>query len=592
MSPEQSDPTASAPVRSRTDHGLIQRLLDDPDQHRSEERARRLLQAAQDDPGPRCAAQALLGCVLMRRCDVAVADPLLAKAVGSAEFDELDELLRINAWLARAKGAFLTTRYRDVPAFGEAALEVAQDTERRTEALLARAWISSGLAETGRYEAAVRELQQVISDAEVMDVPAARGQALNYMAVVHEETDDFEQAEALYLEAEAVCRDHNRWALGRVLANYGDMLVKMRREDEAGRYLERAIDVLRSNGDYGVAGWCHWSLGRMHMEADRDAVAREHFKLALSEMEEVDAPRLKAEAFTGLGKLAAKQGDYQGSVQILERALAYAESVQAQREVYNIHCALAEVHEQFGDTTLALYHHKRYHSMRSEVYDELGRARLTEQVDAQELERSQHQRELWRLRHVELKEAHEELLDLHARLESQARDLKEASIRDPLTGMFNRRYFDEQLSKECARAGRYGAGFSLALCDLDEFKQINDSFSHAVGDKVLVEVGRLFTEVLRQSDVIARYGGEEIAILLPNTSLESATFACEKLRQRLVERNWARIASGLSVTISIGLAEGGTEVGREVLLQTADERLYRAKRGGRNRVVAGDDVGL
>jgi len=587
MDPQQSAPGTQ---RERADHGLIQRLLDDPDQQRAEARARRLLMAAQGDPLPERAAQAILGCVLIRRCEIRESDPLLARVTASPEFEELDELLRIHTWLARAKGAFLGTRYRDIPVFGEAALDAAQDAERREESLVARAWIGAGLAETGRYEAAVRELQQLILDATVMQVPAALGQALNYMAVVHEETDDFGRAEELYREAESICREHNRWAYGRVLANYGDMLVKLHREDDAQEYLQRAITELRTNGDHGVAGWCHWSMGRMHMDSDRDALAREHFKQALSEMEDVDAPRLKAEAFTGLGRLAAKQGDYHGAVQILERAMAYAESVQVQREIYNIHHTLAEVHEQFGDAARALYHHKRFHGMRSEVYDELGRARLTEQVSAQELERAKHEQEIWRLRHVELKEAHDELLELHAKLETQARDLREASIRDPLTGMFNRRYLDEQLAKECARATRYDGSFTLALCDLDEFKLINDTYSHATGDRVLVEVSRILHEVMRASDVIARYGGEEIVILLPNTSVDAAASACEKLRQRLAEQDWSRIAVGLTVTISIGLAAGVPGLGPDDVLQLADSRLYLAKRSGRDRVVTGGDT--
>lgn len=572
----------------RPDRGLIQRLLDDPDQHAAERRATRLLRAARDE-AQRCSANVVMACVLLRRCADREAAPLLESAIASPAWDDIDELLRIHAWMGRAKIAFLTTHYADAIAAADIAMDIAQDCERREESLLARAWKGAGLVEIGRYEDAVRELNELVHDAAVMDVPAARGQALNYLAVVNEETDEFEAAERFYRTAEEVCREHNPWAYGRVLANYGDLLVKQEREAEAQRCLTDAIRVLRSNGDYGVAGWCHWALGRMHMSADRDALAREHYELALSEMEEADAPRLKAEAYTGLGLLAAKQNDYAGALTLLETAMRHAEAVQAQREVFIIHHALASVHEQFGDQGRALYHHKRFHALRSAIYDELGRARLSGELSQLELERARSAEEIWRLRHVELKEAHGELLELHRKLEHQAAELREASIRDPLTSLFNRRYFDEQLAREVSRADRYGSRYTVAMCDLDEFKEVNDRYSHAAGDKVLLEVARCMREVLRVSDVIARYGGEEFAILLPNTDAAQATMACEKLRERVAAVEWARVAQGLQVTISAGVASGQPGMAAEEIMQLADRRLYTAKRAGRDRVVAGGD---
>ncbi len=164
-------------------------------------------------------------------------------------------------------------------------------------------------------------------------------------------------------------------------------------------------------------------------------------------------------------------------------------------------------------------------------------------------------------------------------------ELTEAALLDPLTGLGNRRAFDARLVEEVARVGRYGGTLSLAMVDLDGFKEINDRYGHTAGDTVLVSVGELLREVMRVSDVAVRYGGDEFAIILPDTGKTEAWLAAEKLRAALrdvsIEFNGERVG----VTGSVGLASH-SEVNptAESLLEAADAALYRAKHRGRDRV--------
>jgi diguanylate cyclase (GGDEF)-like protein len=158
---------------------------------------------------------------------------------------------------------------------------------------------------------------------------------------------------------------------------------------------------------------------------------------------------------------------------------------------------------------------------------------------------------------------------------------------DPLTGLYNRRYFSRALRREIARCRRHRLHFSLLLMDLDHFKQLNDEHGHLVGDEVLKKVAECLRSMIRDVDVACRYGGEEFAILLPETERLGAYIVADRLRERIAGdfTNHPTGGKHTPVTISGGLAVFPTD-GREIslLLERADEGLYEAKREGRNRI--------
>ncbi len=166
--------------------------------------------------------------------------------------------------------------------------------------------------------------------------------------------------------------------------------------------------------------------------------------------------------------------------------------------------------------------------------------------------------------------------------------LEAESATDPLTGLANRRDFERRWSAERARARRAGLPLSMLMIDVDHFKRINDTLGHAVGDQMLVAVGRRIRGCLREADILARYGGEEFAVIAPHTRPEAAAQLGGRVRDAIA-RDAHPVLSGMPgdcrVTVSIGVA--GCEnaaSGCEAMFERADEALYAAKRGGRNRV--------
>jgi diguanylate cyclase (GGDEF)-like protein len=166
-----------------------------------------------------------------------------------------------------------------------------------------------------------------------------------------------------------------------------------------------------------------------------------------------------------------------------------------------------------------------------------------------------------------------------------ADEYAELAITDALTGIYNRRHFMTRFESEWNRYLRYGRPLSLLMLDIDLFKSVNDRYGHDVGDRVIVHVARLCEAQTRNSDLVARIGGEEFAILLPESDLEEARVVAERLRGTLAEQPLPDGEQVIAVTISIGVAQADTAMaGLAELSKRADEALYAAKRGGRNRV--------
>jgi diguanylate cyclase (GGDEF)-like protein/PAS domain S-box-containing protein len=179
--------------------------------------------------------------------------------------------------------------------------------------------------------------------------------------------------------------------------------------------------------------------------------------------------------------------------------------------------------------------------------------------------------------------------DISQQIELQQK-LYQQTITDPLTGIFNRRYFDEQLAMEFTRATRYRRPFSVIIIDIDGFKQANDMFGHPYGDRMLQKATESFQRVLRQGDTVYRYGGDEFALILPETAREGAIEVTDRLKEmfsRYVHGEEKRIRLSLSIGIANYPEDGNDE---KELIGAADRRMYLSKESGGNMITAHDSL--
>ena len=178
-----------------------------------------------------------------------------------------------------------------------------------------------------------------------------------------------------------------------------------------------------------------------------------------------------------------------------------------------------------------------------------------------------------------------QLGELNTQLHAQTELLDRQAREDSLTGLANRRSLETYLETSFTEALEQRTSLTVAMADVDHFKQVNDTFSHAIGDDVLRQIAAILRSHCRAHDLVARYGGEEFVLVLPDLSMDRAFDLCERLRLAVQNHDWTRLHPELRVSMSLGFCDDVQHlVNHEQVLAVADKHLYEAKHAGRNRV--------
>jgi diguanylate cyclase (GGDEF)-like protein len=419
-----------------------------------------------------------------------------------------------------------------------------------------------------------------------------QAKALNNIGGVFEQLGDSRNALDHYFKSLRLKEEINDLpGQAATLSNIGVVFQSMGEFEVALKQLSRSALIFEDIGDRYGLGAALDGLGSIHDRLGHLDRALDYLLRSLAIREEAGDREGEASVLVNLGKLRGKLGESESAFNCLRRALELAEGINARHVCCLAHEALSSAFEQAGEFAMALAHHKRFHEIKEEVFGSRADNRIKGIIIQSELEKSVREAEIYRLKTLELTRAYERLREsdeqksaLLATLRSQASVLERQTLEDGLTGLFNRRHVDIQLKHEFARARRFGRHLTVALGDLDYFKQINDQHSHLVGDEVLKRVARIILGHTRMVDTAGRYGGEELILLLVETPVESAANVCETIRAAIEAHPWHKLHPALKVTISFGLADDPAADTPEQLLRAADAKLYEAKRRGRNRV--------
>ena len=431
--------------------------------------------------------------------------------------------------------------------------------------------------------------------------PLSRSRSLNNVGFTLYKLGDFNEALRYLIEAlELLETLQDNHAKGSTLNNIGLVHYALGEFERAGAYYRQSLALREAIGDRQGVGEATGNLGALYARLEQPQ-AEAYFLKSLAIKREVGDNKSLSETLLALGEWLTRRGELGEARSTLEEALAVARTAGAKNDQYRAHQAIAELCKRAGDVEGALSHFERYCALKDEVFNETSASKMAGLRITFEAERKERE-SAYRLKNVELSRANAELEALTASLREADREKSELLVRlekqareDPLTGLYNRRHFVERFEAERARAKRFRTPLSVALLDIDHFKSVNDTFSHGVGDEVLRVLARLLRKHTRSVDVVARHGGEEFALLFPETDAEGARAACETVRHAVQTHPWASLHPKLNVTVSVGVAslaglseararphEGHGEY--ETLLSLVDKKLYEAKQGGRNRV--------
>lgn len=298
------------------------------------------------------------------------------------------------------------------------------------------------------------------------------------------------------------------------------------------------------------------SLSQIYFRRGEVVRAQRTCRKALKLCRQVEERLTEAECLITLGKYGRKRRR-----QFLEEALKLSRDIGTKELLTRAHKELAELHREAGRWKLALEHLEACYQEERLLFNPEINQRI-EQVRRNELLNA---------------------LESAKRLREEA---ERAAYQDSLTGLFNRRYIDQQLQLLFTEAQQRGTRLAVALFDIDNFKRINDQLSHAIGDEVLRRVAQILSQGVRPQDLVGRYGGEEFVLVFSGVSLRESVRLCDRLRQSVAQEDWCELRCGMVVTLSGGICVDTSLSNSEKLLQEADRLLYLAKGRGKNRIIS------
>jgi diguanylate cyclase (GGDEF)-like protein len=345
---------------------------------------------------------------------------------------------------------------------------------------------------------------------------------------------------------------------------------------------------------------CVYDIAIVRSRLGRSKLAIEAFELAASLFHRVDTQASAARRWVCAWCIERETDAFTRRTYDALLAVAHQDVVTTYSMVFDLYDALAQSATVLGLKDDAISHLQRSKALAVDYWQQIGEKQARIAVSQYQLARAQSEAEREREHREELAEALDEAESFNrvnqglvAQLRAQSAILEQQATEDALTGVGNRRYFDLHLEREAKHARAFMRPLSVALVDLDNFKSVNDRFTHQMGDRVLVAFAVILRENVAPTDFVARYGGEEFGIVLPETDQATALERAEAIRLAIAHHPWPTLDNGLHVTASIGIATAAGNGTAAELLTAADRMLHAAKEHGKNQVwhhVAGNEI--
>jgi diguanylate cyclase len=432
----------------------------------------------------------------------------------------------------------------------------------------------------GNYGKALDNLMPALGIAERIGDRSLQAYVLDSIANVYSSSPtNVDSALELQTRALALHRElGDRMGEALILNNRAYTLMALEDLDAALASATAALEYASTDGREFMYRAVLDTLSDIHLRRGELEQARRCTLLSLEGAEGANNRPDAASSVLSLARVELEMGDLEGARVNALRSLGMFEALGATVELSESCHVLAEAWRREGDFAQALTYFERFHELREAHLGEASNSRIAELRVSYELENARKDAEILRLRSLALERQVEESRIAHARLEARA------SL-DALTGLYNRGHLPT-LEAELAAANARGVPASLLVLDVDRFKQINDTYGHLAGDRVLIEIARTIRHNARTTDMPVRYGGDEFLVLLVGLDATGALSLAERLREAIDSVEVRHEAAVLRATVSVGVAAVRDTVSSlSALIGCADHALYAAKNGGRDRTV-------
>ena len=432
----------------------------------------------------------------------------------------------------------------------------------------------------GNFPEALEDLLKSLEITDLASDDRLKSNVLNNLGYLYIRMEEHERALPFLEEGLELCEQNKNleWH-GDLLGNLCIAFYHLGDSENALKYgLESAEMYKTAQNHYGVPRAFN-SVGQVYQEMGDYQQAATYFQTSLQLSEEIPHPSEIVESLYLLGKLKQSRGQPDEAIEYLSRALKKAKEIDLNQKVYRCHRFLAAEYQNIGEHEKAFFHFQRFHLTKEEVLNDRADQKLKSLEIAHQVSEAKKDAEIYRLKTAALQNEIEERKKAQTKLE-------ELAAVDSLTGLLNRRRFFELAQEELARARHLRSSLSVIMLDIDHFKQVNDNYGHLAGDQVLIEVAKRISGSLRRVDIVCRYGGEEFAIILPETNLLLAEQVADRIWSKITSNPFKVGKSEIQVGVSLGVAyqDSEEEIFIDTLLDLADQALYKAKNAGRNQV--------
>lgn len=513
-----------------------------------------------------------------------------------------DELLLGEALVELGEALICTHEYTSALSTLERSITIHQELglsewEVRTGRLIGRAHI--GL---GNFGDAMQKLMTALEHAEKLgfsrldrffhtDSHLEHSLLLNAIAAVYANMNEFTKAIQLYRTVVRNSRKAHPQVAAKALYNMGIAFESLSNYPSALDTYHEALKLHEKIGDHTQVSITQIGIGRVYVAMEIFGAARSALLCATNGLvNDQSNTTFYADAIHALGEIYLRTHEYQAAIDCFKQVETLHQATRRSVGAFAwLHRNLYLAYKAVGDHEHALHHHELYHRMNREHLEQTSTQQILELMIRFETERAVKDRETLYLRSAELEQQiakrhaiEAALASAKAELEKRNLELEKLSKLDPLTEVYNRRYLNQTLAQQIADTKKQKGALSVMLCDVDNFKEINDRCSHVTGDEVLRTVARIFQDTLRPVDTIARYGGEEFVVIFPGLSIESAGVLTERLLDAVRDYPWHTLHPTLAVTLSAGLAQLTDHSDYENLIHQADQELYRAKNSGKD----------
>ena len=511
---------------------------------------------------------------------------------GKSTFHNLDKELDKEKWLQRCQNT-LSVIYGQMGDFNKAQQLALQSyklakklglKKSEADALLNLAIIYGHF---GEYDSALEHNFQSLNIYQSLGEQQSEIKILLNIGVIYFDLGRFESALMQFEKAESLSQDDdnpNKRTYALICSNLGRTYHRLKENHKAIEYQEKSHAILKELEDRSGLSYLYDEIGKRLLDNKKYQEAEKHLRNSLVLKRTIEDKKGEVDTALHIGNLYAKQGRHYEAIKIFNHALTLAEKVEARKEQVEAFLGLSKSYEAQGSFEKALHNLKKHTDSKDVFLNQNSDQRFQALRIKNEIDQTENEMEIYRLKNVELVKLNQELQKLTLELEKQAKELEKQAKEDALTKLYNRRHFEAVLHTVYAESIQDNKAMSVMICDIDNFKSVNDTFSHATGDIVLVKVAELLKTHTREIDTVARYGGEEFVIIFPETTAENSAVICNRLQTQIASYAWDTIKPNLKVTVSIGICQDTTLGSGEAMISQADSALYEVKRNGKNHI--------